>query len=488
MSQVHLTESGKKLVTFIPGDGIGAEVTGSARKIIEASGANIAWEDREAGASVFKKGLPSGVPQDTIDSIKKTGVALKGPLETPIGFGEKSANVTLRKLFETYANIRPVRTLPGVPTPFSNKNIDLVVVRENVEDLYAGIEYMQTPGVAEALKLISKKGCEKIVRLGFEFARSEGRKKVHCATKSNIMKMTEGTLKRTFEAVAKEYPEIESQHIIVDNCAHQLVRFPEWFEVIIMTNMNGDILSDLTSGLIGGLGFAPSANLGTDYAIFEAVHGSAPKYAGKNVINPTAVIFAAVMMLRRLGEFDAAGAIENSIIFTLEEGKFRTRDIVGDAGSCSTTAYTGAIIANLGKKPSKSFVRDYKPIRMPDVPTAPDFVKVKERKVAGADVYVEWAGSVDELGRALEAAAQGSPFKLHMVSSRGTKLYPGGSAITDTVDAFTGRFVKVDGGDTSDAELLDLLARVGAKARWAHVEKLNVFDGALGYTKAQGED
>jgi isocitrate dehydrogenase len=487
MSSFH-TESGKKLVTFIPGDGIGAEVTGAARRIVEATGAAIAWEDREAGASVFKKGLPSGVPQDTIDSIKKTKIALKGPLETPIGFGEKSANVTLRKLFETYANIRPVRTLPGVPTPFANKNIDLVVVRENVEDLYAGIEYMQTPGVAEALKLISKKGCEKIVRLGFEFARSEGRKKVHCATKSNIMKMTEGTLKRTFEAVAKEYPEIEAQHIIVDNCAHQLVRFPEWFEVIIMTNMNGDILSDLTSGLIGGLGFAPSANLGTDYAIFEAVHGSAPKYAGKNVINPTAVIFAAVMMLRRLGEFDAAAAIENSIIFTLEEGKFRTRDIVGDAGSCSTTAYTDAIVGNLGKKPSKAFVRDYKPIKMPDVPTAPDFVKVSERKVAGADVYVEWAGTVDALGSALEAAVSGSPFKLHMISSRGTKLYPGGSAITDTVDAFTGRFMKGDGGDASDAEVLDLLARVGAKARWAHVEKLNVFDGQLGYTKAQGED
>jgi isocitrate dehydrogenase len=488
MSTFHLTESGKKLVTFIPGDGIGAEVTGAARRIIEATGANVAWEDREAGASVFKQGLPSGVPQETIDSIKKTKIALKGPLETPIGFGEKSANVTLRKLFETYANIRPVRTLPGVPTPFSNKNIDLVVVRENVEDLYAGIEYMQTPGVAEALKLISRKGCEKIVRLGFEFARSEGRKKVHCATKSNIMKMTEGTLKRTFEAVAKEYPEIESQHIIVDNCAHQLVRFPEWFEVIIMTNMNGDILSDLTSGLIGGLGFAPSANLGTDYAIFEAVHGSAPKYAGKNVINPTAVIFAAVMMLRRLEEFEAASAIENSIVYTLEEGKARTRDIVGDEGSVSTTAYTDAIVANLGKKPSRAFVRDYKPIRMPDVSKAPDFVKVEKRSVAGADVYVEWGGTVDALGQGLEQAVQGSPFKLHMVSSRGTKLYPGGSAITDTVDAFTGRFMRADGGDASDAEILDLLARVATKARWSHVEKLNVFDGALGYTKAQGED
>jgi isocitrate dehydrogenase len=201
----HITPSGKKLVTYIPGDGIGPEVTAAARRIIEATGAPIEWEERAAGASVFKQGLPSGVPLETIESIAKTRVALKGPLETPIGFGEKSANVTLRKLFETYANIRPVRTLPGVPTPFQNRNIDLVVVRENVEDLYAGIEYMQTPGVAQCLKLISRKGCEKIVRLAFEFARAEGRKKIHCATKSNIMKMTEGTLKRTFEEVAKEY-------------------------------------------------------------------------------------------------------------------------------------------------------------------------------------------------------------------------------------------------------------------------------------------
>ncbi len=488
MSQFHLTPEGKKLVTFIPGDGIGAEVTGATRRIIEATGAAVAWEDREAGASVFKKGLPSGVPPETIDSIKKTKVALKGPLETPIGFGEKSANVTLRKLFETYGNIRPVRTLPGVPTPFSNKAIDLVVVRENVEDLYAGIEYMQTPGVAEALKLISRKGCEKIVRLGFEIARAEGRRKVHCATKSNIMKMTEGTLKRTFEAIAPEYPEIESTHIIVDNCAHQLVRFPEWFDVIIMTNMNGDILSDMTSGLIGGLGFAPSANLGTDYAIFEAVHGSAPKYTGKNVINPTAVLFAGVMMLRRLEEFAAAAAIENSVIAVLEDGKFRTRDVVGDAGSVSTSDYTDAIIANLGRKPSKAFVREYRPIKMPDVPAAPDFVKVKERMVAGVDVYVEWTSSVETLGKSLETALAGSPFRLHMIASRGTKLYPGVSAVTDTVDAFTARCMRADGGDTTDAEILDLLVRVGARAPWSHVEKLNVFDGALGYTKAQGED
>ena len=303
----------------------------SARRIVDATGAPIEWELHEAGAEVFKKGLPTGVPQDTIDSISRSRVVLKGPLETPVGFGEKSANVTLRKLFETYANIRPARELPGVVTPYSGRGIDLVVVRENIEDLYAGIEHMQTPGVAQCLKLISRKGCEKIVRLAFEFARAEGRGSVACATKANIMKLTEGLMKRTFEEIAPEYPDIESWHVIVDNCAHQLVKRPEQYDVIVTTNMNGDILSDLTSGLIGGLGFASSANIGSEAAIFEAVHGSAPKYAGKDVINPTAMIGAAVMMLRHLELFEEAARIENGLLATLEDG-IVTRDVAGDEG------------------------------------------------------------------------------------------------------------------------------------------------------------
>ena len=253
---------------------------------------------------------------------------MKGPLETPVGFGEKSANVTLRKLYETYANVRPVREMPGVKTPYSGRGVDLVMVRENVEDLYAGIEYMQTPGVAQALKLISVKGCEKIARFAFAYARSEGRTSVACATKANIMKFSEGTLKRVFEQVAPDYPEIESWHVIVDNCAHQLVKRPEQFEVIVTTNMNGDILSDLSSALIGGLGYAPSANIGNEVAIFEAVHGSAPKYAGKNVINPTAVILSSVMMLRYLGLFEEAPPIEHAIFVTLESGVL-TGDVLG---------------------------------------------------------------------------------------------------------------------------------------------------------------
>ncbi len=483
------TRSEKKLVTLIPGDGVGPECVGAARRLVEASGAAVAWEERQAGASVFRQGIASGVPQDTIESIRRTRVVLKGPLETPVGFGEKSANVTLRKLFETYGNIRPVRELPGVPTPYSGRGIDLVVVRENVEDLYAGIEHMQTPGVAQCLKLISSKGCEKVVRLAFELAIAEGRKRVHCATKSNIMKFTEGTLKRTFEKVSREYPGIEAQHIIVDNCAHQLVKKPEQFDVIVTTNMNGDILSDLTSALVGGLGFAPSANIGNEVAIFEAVHGSAPKYAGKNVINPTAVVLSAVLMLRHLGEFEAAARIEHALLVTLEEGKVRTGDVVGYDKGASTTAFTDAILANLGRKSERHKVRDYKPIRLPRIDAAPDFVKSGRRRVVGVDIFVESPLSAEALGKNLEGLAADTPLKLKMISNRGTKVYPPTGATTDCVDHWRCRFVARDGAaDLPDAVLFDLLRRVAAQHRWMHLEKLQEFDGANGFTMAQGED
>lgn len=485
----HVTSAGKKLVTLIPGDGIGPECIQSAERIIEASGADVEWERREAGAEVFKRGLPSGVPQETIESVRKTRVVLKGPLATPVGFGEKSANVTLRKLFETYGNIRPVREMPGVPTPYSGRGVDLVVVRENVEDLYAGIEYMQTPGVAEGLKLISRKGCEKIARLAFEFARSEGRRRVHCATKSNIMKLTEGLLKRTFEEVSKEYPEIEASHIIIDNCAHQLVKKPEQFDVIVTTNMNGDIISDLSSALVGGLGFAPSANIGNDVAIFEAVHGSAPKYAGKDVINPTAVVLSSVMMLRHLGEFEAASKIEHAVLVTLEEGKSRTGDVAGYDKGVSTSAYTDAIISSLGRKSAKWKVRDYKPIKLPQVPSAPVLVTPATRKVIGVDVFVESPESAEKLGPQIEHFADGGPFRLKLISNRGTKVYPAMGAITDCVDHWRCRFVARSGeAEITDGDVLSLVQKVGAKHRWCHLEKLFEFDGKPGFTKDQGED
>jgi isocitrate dehydrogenase len=476
------------LVTVIPGDGIGPEVVSSARRLVDASGADIQWEERLAGAEVFKQGLPSGVPQDTIDSIASSRVVLKGPLETPVGFGEKSANVTLRKLFETYANIRPAREFPGVVTPYSGRGIDLVVVRENVEDLYAGIEHMETPGVAQCLKVISRKGCEKIVRLAFEFARAEGRRSVACATKSNIMKLTEGLLKRTFEEIAPEYPDIEAWHVIVDNCAHQLVKRPEQFDVIVTTNMNGDILSDLTSALVGGLGFAPSANLGSDVAIFEAVHGSAPKYAGKNTINPTAMIGAAVMMLRHLGMFDQAAVIENALLVTLEEGTL-TRDVVGDEAAASTTAYTDAIIANLGRTSAAWPAREYRPLQMPETDPDPVTVRPAVRRVAGVDVFVEFGGTPDQLGQSMERLVESSPVELKIVDNRGTRVYPPTGTPTDCVDAWRCRFLMRDAAaDLSDADLLTLLARLAEEHRYTHIEKLHEFDGAPAFSKAQGED
>ncbi len=485
----HITEDGKKLVTVIPGDGIGPECVHAALRIIEATGAPVAWEERYAGESIFKQGIASGVPSETIESVHKTRVVLKGPLGTPVGYGEKSANVTLRKLFETYGNIRPVREFPGVKTPYSGRGIDLVVVRENVEDLYAGIEHMQTPGVAQCLKLISRKGCEKIVRLAFEFARSEGRKSVACATKSNIMKLTEGMLKRTFEEIAPEYPDIESWHIIIDNCAHQLVKKPEQFDVIVTTNMNGDIISDLTSALVGGLGFAPSANIGNDVAIFEAVHGSAPKYAGKNVINPTAVILSSVLMLRHLGEFEAASQIENALMVTLEEGKVRTGDVVGYDKGSSTTDYTDAIISNLGKKSEKWTVRDYKPLQLPQVTSSPVMVTPKTRRVIGMDLFVESPLLPSELGPSIESLLDNSPVRLKMISNRGTKVYPSMGAITDCVDQSRCRIVVRDeNAELNDKQILDIVALIGTRHKWEHIEKLQEFDGVAGYTKAQGED
>ncbi len=482
-----LDERGHKRVTLIPGDGIGPEVTEAACRVIDAAGVKIAWEVHAAGAAVFKAGLSSGVPLQTIESIQDTRLALKGPLETPVGYGEKSANVTLRKLFETYGNIRPVREMPGVKTPYSGRGIDLVIVRENVEDLYAGIEHQQTAGVAQCLKLMSRQGCEKIVRLAFEVARSEGRTAVHCATKANIMKLTEGLLKRTFETVAVEYPDIEAHHIIVDNCAHQLVRVPEQFQVIVTSNMNGDILSDLTSGLIGGLGFAPGANIGSDVAIFEAVHGSAPKYAGKNVINPTAVIQSGIMMLRYIDELPAAQAIEESLLATLERGVY-TRDVRPD-GSVSTRAFTDAVIENLGKRPERWTSRDVRALSVPRLAPRPEHLRVKSRRTVGVDVFVEADTDPSELGREMEEVSQGLDVRLKMISNRGTKVYPSTGALPDCVDHWRCRYVvRDDRWALEDQTIITLLGRLRFVHRWMHVEKLEEIDGTPAYTKAQGED
>ena len=475
----------KRKITVLPGDGIGPEVVESALKIIKASGVAVEFEICEAGARAFKKGIVTGIPRETIESIERTRVVLKGPLETPMGFGNRSANVNLRTLFETYGNIRPVRELPGVQTAFTGRQLDIVIVRENIEDLYAGIEYMQTPGVAEGLKLISREGCEKIIKLAFAFAIAEGRKRVHCATKSNIMKLTEGLLQHTFEEFAPHYPSIESRHILIDNCAHQLAMRPEQFDVIVTTNMNGDILSDLTSGLTGGLGFAPSANIGNDVAIFEAVHGSAPDIAGKNKANPTALILSAAMMLRQIGEGKAANDVEQAVLVTLESG-LRTSDMIGVDKPATTTEFTQAVIANLGKRSKVSPPKEYKKVEMPPSQLGVNVVLAKSRRLSGLDVYIESDLDPATLAADLEKLTLMSPLKLEMITNRGAQVFPSSGRRVSLVDHFRCRFVLREAATSfGDAEILSLLGPIGAAHRWMHIEKLQEFDGEPAFSKSQ---
>ncbi len=475
-------------VTAIAGDGIGPEVMGATKRILAAAGARLDWEDAEAGAEVFKKGIPTGAPRETLESIGRNGLALKGPLETPVGYGEKSANVTLRKHFEMYGNIRPVRELPGIHTAYAGRGIDMVIVRENVEDLYAGIEYMQTPGVAQCLKLVSDVGCERILRLGFALARAEGRADLTCATKANIMKMTEGTLKRVFERIGPEYPDIRQTHMIVDNCAHQMVMTPEQFDVVVMTNMNGDILSDLAAGLVGGLGVAPSANIGDAAAMFEAVHGSAPQIAGKNLANPTALLLSAVMLLRHVGDFETARKIEQAVYVTLEEGRNLTGDIAPKGQGGGTDAYVAQVIANLGRTSRFAASRAYKRFELPAWPDKTHHIVPKTRELVGVDVYVESDLATDALGTSLRGLAEGSAFTLQSLGNRGAQVWPVTGGRTYLVDHFRARFLlKQAVKENSSQEIAELLSRISARHIWMHVEKLQRFDGDDGFAKSQGE-
>lgn len=473
-------------ITLIEGDGVGPEVVQAACKVIDATSVKVRWDKQIAGKKAFEKGIISGVASETITSILNNGVALKGPLETPIGYGGKSANVTLRKLFETYGNIRPTHTLPGVITPFSHEKIDLVVIRENVEDLYTGIEHMQTPDVAQCLKVITRKGCEKIVRLAFEFARSQGRKTVHCATKANIMKLSEGMLKRVFEAIAPEYPEIKAEHIIVDNCAHQLVINPSQFDVIVTTNLNGDILSDLCAGLVGGLGFAPSANIGNSAAIFEAVHGSAPTIAGKNIVNPTSMILSSVLMLRYLGEFAAADLIEKGIYSTLADNCF-TADVPGAHKKLTTSQFTEKVIENLGKDTPYWTKRPYHPINLNQ--ELHREVHKEEMADKGLDIFIRGPHDAKALGEDLKKLLATSPLLLHGISNRGIQVYPPQVTMPDLVDSWQCRFMLRNTKDLLTPKMVnDLVSKIDEHYTWSHIEKLSHIGINIAYTQSAGED
>ncbi|HYY57272.1 MAG TPA: isocitrate dehydrogenase (NAD(+)) [Pyrinomonadaceae bacterium] len=329
----------KHTITLIPGDGIGPEVSAAVVQIIEATGVDIAWETHYAGAQALEK-FGDTLPEELLESIRRNKVALKGPITTPVGKGFTSVNVGLRKTLDLYANLRPVRALPGVPSRYPE--LDLVVVRENTEDLYSGIEHIVVPGVVESIKIITEKASTRVARFAFEYARRESRKKVTAVHKANIMKLSDGLFLECFYNVARNYPEIAADDKIVDNACMQLVMRPEQFDIMLLENLYGDIVSDLCAGLIGGLGLVPGANIGELGAVFEAVHGSAPDIAGQGIANPTALLQSGILMLRHLGERDAAEKIESALLKVFEEGKVRTRDIGGES---KTAEFAEAIIS-----------------------------------------------------------------------------------------------------------------------------------------------
>lgn len=331
----------KHTITLIPGDGIGPEIIAATVRTIEASGVDIEWETQIIGAQALEK-FGTTIPESTIESIKRNKVALKGPLTTPVGKGFTSVNVGLRKALDLYANVRPIKALPNVPCRYPE--LDLVIVRENTESLYAGLEHTVVPGVVESLKIITEKASTRISRYAFEFASLHGRKKVTAMHKANIMKLSDGLFLECFYNVAKDFPEIEADDKIIDNACMQLVMRPEQFDVMVLENLYGDIVSDLCAGLIGGLGLAPGANIGELGAVFEAVHGSAPDIAGQGVANPTAILMSAILMLRHLGETEAADRTEKAMMEVYEEGNIRTRDL---GGTAKTADFANAIIDKL---------------------------------------------------------------------------------------------------------------------------------------------
>jgi NAD-dependent isocitrate dehydrogenase len=456
-------------VALIPGDGIGPEIAAAVRKIFDAAGTPIAWEEHQAGLNSLDV-APNGLPASTLEAIKKLGIALKGPTATPAGGGHKSVNVTIRKSLELYANVRPIKTLPGVPTRY--ENVDMVIVRENVEDTYGGIEHMQTPDVAQCLKVITRQGCEAIARYAFELARSWGRKRVTCLHKANIHKITDGLFLECFKEVAASYPDVEADDMLVDAACMNLVTKPERFDVLVMPNLYGDIVSDLAAGLVGGLGVASGGNIGKTLAVFEAVHGTAPDIAGQNLANPTALLMSGTQMLRHLGHVAHAERIEAALFKALGDG-IKTKDLGGSAG---TDAFTDAVIAALS--PEVAPVAAATPRQISHVVPAATAAAPKAITFAGADVFVQH-GPVPAMPERV------GPFTLKMISNRGTKVWPGEAPDILLVDWYRCRYVA--DGQATDAQLLELLGEVGKHYPWMHVEKLLVADGKALYSKAQGE-
>jgi isocitrate dehydrogenase len=447
------------------------------------------------GKSYFDAGHSTGMTAQAKDTIENLGILFKGPMETPKGKGVKSINVTARKVWNTYANQRDFRTLNGVNTVFSNAgiNINMTIVRENIEDTYGGIEHLMTNDVAVGRRIITRPGSAQVIRYTFEMARRKGYKKVTCGHKANIMKLTDGLFLETFYEIAKEYPDLQANDIIVDDLCMKLVSHPEWFQCIVLTNLQGDIVSDLCAGLVGGLGFAPSANIGDNISIFEAVHGTAPDIAGRNIANPTALLLSGISMLRYLGLTANAATIENALLYTLEKGVH-----TGDFGDKSTKAYNttefaDCIIGNLGKHPEigGAFSQpnfecktnsEHRPEKNKITITSPD---IKE-EIMGVDVFIESGLQPSEIAEQAKSKLN-DKFQLIMVSNRGTQVWPTGSVYTELVNQFRVRFEKTEGTELTQKDVLNIAADVTDVFKVCSIEFLMKFDGKIGYSLAQGQ-
>ncbi len=457
-------------------------------RILDAAGAQLEFETIEIGASVYQRGFTSGIEPSAWDSLRRTKVFLKAPITTPQGGGFKSLNVTIRKTLGLYANVRPcVSYHPYVKT--KHPQMDVVIVRENEEDLYAGIEHRQTEQVTQCLKLITTPGTEKIVRYAFEYARRNGRKKVSCFTKDNIMKLTDGLFHKTFDKIGQEYPDLEKENWIVDIGAARLADTPEIFDVIVMPNLYGDILSDVAAQIAGSVGLAGSANIGEHVSMFEAIHGSAPPLAGKNLANPSGLLLGAVMMLVSLGQIEEASRVHNAFLRTLEDG-IHTGEIYAEGVSTQlvgTKEFADAVIARLGRLPEKLKPVAYAAGEAFTSAAAPPAARAVKALV-GVDVFLDWpTGTPDELGAAL-GKVNNEDLKLSMITNRGVKVWPGGAPETFCTDHWRCRFLPVQGNVVTHKQVVSLLGRVAdAGFDFIKTEHLCTFDGEAGYSLGQGQ-
>ncbi|KEO74626.1 NADP-dependent isocitrate dehydrogenase [Anditalea andensis] len=483
--------SSKRKITVAYGDGIGPEIMKATLNILEAAGAQIETEVIEIGEEVYLKGISSGMEPSAFESLRETKVFLKSPITTPQGGGFKSLNVTTRTSFGLFANVRPCKAFsPYIKTNYPKT--DLVIIRENEEDLYAGIEHRQTQEVVQSLKLISRPGSEKIIRYAFEYAKKYGRKKVTCMTKDNIMKLADGLFHKTFKEIAKEYPQIETDHKIIDIGTALIAERPDTFDVIVTLNLYGDIISDVAAQVTGSVGLGGSANVGEEVAMFEAIHGSAPDIAGKDMANPSGLINGAIMMLVHIGQPDVAEKIGNAWMRTLEDG-IHTGDIYQEGLSSKkvgTQEFAQAVIERLGQTPI-----NMTPMAFDKEATEPMNIKLSpvtkaKKQLIGVDVFLDWDEedrNPEILGDKLRKA-ESDKLKLQLITNRGVKVYPGGMRETFCTDHWRCRFQNDDQTPISHTEILDLLRLVEALGfDFIKTENLYSFDGERAYSLSQGE-